>query len=102
VENHREGLLGEDGMEQPGVGQGQETQRTPRRDVNVGGSWDALFLIGVIPLDVIDRPVIGEDRSGSGTAYAERIGHPDKTLVCAHEGDCNGCRRGWGAVLISA
>jgi hypothetical protein len=77
VENHREGLLGEDGMEQPGVGQGQETQRTPRRDVNVGGSRDALFLIGVIPLDVIDRPVIGEDRSGSGTAYAERIGHPD-------------------------
>ncbi|GAA3338471.1 hypothetical protein GCM10020358_18680 [Amorphoplanes nipponensis] len=97
VENHREGLLGEDGVEQPGVGQSQETQRTPRRDVNASAPWDKLFLIGVIPLDLIVRPIIREDRSGSGSAYAERIGHPDKTLICAHECDCNGYRRGRGA-----
>ncbi|BEL05416.1 hypothetical protein Q0Z83_036070 [Actinoplanes sichuanensis] len=97
VENHREGLSGEDGVEQPGIGQSQETQRTPRRDVNAGDPWDKLFLPGVIPLDLIVCPVIREDRSGSGTAYAVRIGHPDKTLICTHECDCNGYRRGRAA-----
>jgi hypothetical protein len=65
--------------------------------VNAAAPWDKLFLIGVIPLDLIVCPVIREDRSGSGTAYAERIGHPDKTLICAHECDCNGYRRGRAA-----
>ncbi|GIE26770.1 hypothetical protein Ahu01nite_098720 [Winogradskya humida] len=101
VENYRERLLGEDGMEQPGVGQGHETQRTPRRDVNVGGSWDALFLVGIIPLDEIDRPIIGEDRSNSGTAYAERVGQPNKTLVCTHDATVMVVVAAWAPAQVS-